>query len=1189
MSISKVVVSKFCDLTEMKNNLNLSSEDLLWKDSIVSAFSTTKMLFSSKLSIVLTKAKSCTAVGQFQTGFDRSRHFESEITSHCFLTDTSNSNTDGITGVAIGFKNGSVYFMNDKLVYVMKLEWTSEEPFTHIAFNSDQYRKLGVTRCYLRNSVVEVVSADVIEDALNVNFDHLSLLNDNSNTTRIYQLSSRLFLSVCLFEQKPGADLKFAFFADSNKTCSKASLFDYFCSPYQKYDYSKEKYSRSYVLIRKNKEFVSTNSSYSNSSYIDRIRPQFIQEGQKSMLRISINNWKNNNSSDHVECSLKTITRRSHCLLKIDELTSGELPIIATSAAISPDETLIAIVTSIGCIFIYNINRGIILRILKGYRDGQIAWTRTKTNIVAQILLIYAPRRGILEAWPSEHGQRLDVINLDKHDMILSTSSLTNQQAIIFSKYDMSISELEINNYGLYICQDNSTPYRSVDSILAGFRTLSKGTLDNDSLNRLYAIYAESTADNQIMILQRIFLSGSVCTISDDGFLCLLQMFDRFYTEKLNDRSNYYESKRLLDILHSLIYLCEKLNYITLEHAFSLESIKKRFGEFLQDDLFEILSINQHFETAINCEFTLHSVCQCFRYNYDTLSLLSNDTDKFIPAYLLAIDSLKSLNRWIMSIDCIEVTSIQTILCGFIQHINPRFLPLTFLQDLLNIDNKFIKSLVNSFRMSYDNHIQLAFICLHLSDLSAQTEDWKRKGLQFMSIFIINKLTKCRISINEMDTSLKGSLTLKVVEYLVRENLDPNILTSSSNIHDIINASQCFLPYSLSNAALFSNLIIVQIDSLNDSTKLDPIIDTLQLIESSSVRHICTLYLYDKVVHPIMSKFASAVIKGRQCPSPSFLKELFNLTRSDIKMIFEKAQILLSDLSKYKYCSYEVDLLIQIEWFWSRESYSDDCTTDNELLVANHVLSCLIQQNCPISDDIIILHQCFANLLSIILHLNLKSIELNSLFEPDILQRSLQKLSISPTICSDNNAISIDCQFKRRLFCDQITNALFTRFSNYQDVLMWKSKVFEIAQQLGIEMESVRRNFIKLLFAYCFDEESYKDCYTTLNKELLAIELTNIAALRTQYLLNANMIDSQMINKMSNDLQIWIGSIEVVGHIVKCATVQQTHRLFKFIAENLPKSTNLSKIIEEAESIFNLAITDFKNITTLSETFTDKK
>ena len=70
--------------------------------------------------------------------------------------------------------------------------------------------------------------------------------------------------------------------------------------------------------------------------------------------------------------------------------------------------------------------KGIAIRIFKGYRDAQIGWicvddeSDEKVNRrYALYLIIYAPRRGLLEVWGCQQGTRVAAFNVGKNSKLI--------------------------------------------------------------------------------------------------------------------------------------------------------------------------------------------------------------------------------------------------------------------------------------------------------------------------------------------------------------------------------------------------------------------------------------------------------------------------------------------------------------------------------------------------------------------------------------------------------------------------------------------------------------------------------------------------------------------------------------------------------------------------------------------------
>ncbi|GAB1285833.1 Rab3 GTPase-activating protein non-catalytic subunit [Apodemus speciosus] len=110
------------------------------------------------------------------------------------------------------------------------------------------------------------------------------------------------------------------------------------------------------------------------------------------------------------------------------------------SICLSPCNTLAAVTDDFGRVILLDVARGIAIRMWKGYRDAQVGWIQIVEDLhervpekgdfspfgstqgpsrVAQFLVIYAPRRGILEVWNTQQGPRVGAFNVGKHCRLL--------------------------------------------------------------------------------------------------------------------------------------------------------------------------------------------------------------------------------------------------------------------------------------------------------------------------------------------------------------------------------------------------------------------------------------------------------------------------------------------------------------------------------------------------------------------------------------------------------------------------------------------------------------------------------------------------------------------------------------------------------------------------------------------------
>ncbi|KAM9466592.1 rab3 GTPase-activating protein non-catalytic subunit [Clarias gariepinus] len=103
------------------------------------------------------------------------------------------------------------------------------------------------------------------------------------------------------------------------------------------------------------------------------------------------------------------------------------------SICLSPCNTMAGVTDDFGRVMLLDVARGIAIRMWKGYRDAQLGWVQvleahgdrdmgTSPSVprrCAQFLVIYAPRRGILEVWGTQHGPRIGAFTVGKHCRLL--------------------------------------------------------------------------------------------------------------------------------------------------------------------------------------------------------------------------------------------------------------------------------------------------------------------------------------------------------------------------------------------------------------------------------------------------------------------------------------------------------------------------------------------------------------------------------------------------------------------------------------------------------------------------------------------------------------------------------------------------------------------------------------------------
>uniref|UniRef100_A0A3P8UDZ6 RAB3 GTPase activating protein subunit 2 (non-catalytic) n=1 Tax=Cynoglossus semilaevis TaxID=244447 RepID=A0A3P8UDZ6_CYNSE len=103
------------------------------------------------------------------------------------------------------------------------------------------------------------------------------------------------------------------------------------------------------------------------------------------------------------------------------------------SICLSPCNTLAGVTDDFGRVTLLDLSRGVAVRMWKGYRDAQLGWLQISEERGdrdfspsaslprrhALFLVIYAPRRGILEVWAMQQGPRVGAFTVGKHCRLL--------------------------------------------------------------------------------------------------------------------------------------------------------------------------------------------------------------------------------------------------------------------------------------------------------------------------------------------------------------------------------------------------------------------------------------------------------------------------------------------------------------------------------------------------------------------------------------------------------------------------------------------------------------------------------------------------------------------------------------------------------------------------------------------------
>ncbi|KAK7080271.1 Rab3 GTPase-activating protein non-catalytic subunit, partial [Halocaridina rubra] len=96
------------------------------------------------------------------------------------------------------------------------------------------------------------------------------------------------------------------------------------------------------------------------------------------------------------------------------------------SVSLAPGRRLAAVTDDFGRVTVVDVQRGATIRMWKGYRDADCGWEDVEGDWGGlkrrvSFLLIYAPRRGLLEVWTPQQGPRVAAFNVPKYSRLIYT------------------------------------------------------------------------------------------------------------------------------------------------------------------------------------------------------------------------------------------------------------------------------------------------------------------------------------------------------------------------------------------------------------------------------------------------------------------------------------------------------------------------------------------------------------------------------------------------------------------------------------------------------------------------------------------------------------------------------------------------------------------------------------------------
>lgn len=277
---------------------------------------------------------------------------------------------------------------------------------------------------------------------------------------------------------------------------------------------------------------------------------------------------------------------------------------LGTSIVSSPDKRLAAITDDFGRVILLDVTNWIAVRIWKGYRYAQCGWVEISRDVNeakcprALFLVIYAPKRGLMEIWSMQRGPRVAAFNVGKDCLLLfNNHRMLNMRAELLVKgvNNPLVEQSYSNNCFLFNPNDNSIYTIEVPYSCSLSKDGDLKSRDNLLLNEFtHAIKQDEDLDHLSEILFKITLVESrtkaihrlltMSSLPPDSLIQLMVSFKdhilKCYTDKVVNNDETVDSSKVTTDPPYDIMTADDLSMLELvERVVKLCDIFKRLSD----------------------------------------------------------------------------------------------------------------------------------------------------------------------------------------------------------------------------------------------------------------------------------------------------------------------------------------------------------------------------------------------------------------------------------------------------------------------------------------------------------------------------------------------------------------------------------------------------------------------------------
>lgn len=245
---------------------------------------------------------------------------------------------------------------------------------------------------------------------------------------------------------------------------------------------------------------------------------------------------------------------------------------LGLKVSLSPNKSVAAVIDDFGRVTLIDVEQHIAIRMFKGYRDAQVGWVevsedKTQDSKRVTFLVIYAPKRGILEIWVSQLGPRVGAFNVGRNcRLIQSQHSMMGLNDLLIRQFkdstDIERSRCFIFDYNSgeffeiqipYLCALTDTDSKESRDLLLlkELQQIIQNVKSIDSRKAVQLILLLRTADIRRDAIKEICLTSDIDLIIDANEQLRQQLMSLLEENQLD-----FDNKLVLQMCSRILQLC---------------------------------------------------------------------------------------------------------------------------------------------------------------------------------------------------------------------------------------------------------------------------------------------------------------------------------------------------------------------------------------------------------------------------------------------------------------------------------------------------------------------------------------------------------------------------------------------------------------------------------------------------------